>query len=223
MNLDSSTHQLPLARTAGRRVQSVSWVRSLLLAAAFAVGTGLLAQVRLYLPFTPVPVTGQTLGVLLSGAVLGARRGSLAMLAYVVLGIAGVPWFAGGESGSVAYLLGPTGGYLVAFPLAAWLVGAAQDRFGWACRWRGQLAVMALAMLLVYSLGASWLAVSLRKTWAEAIALGVLPFVAGDALKVALAATAGSLLAPRHCSSRAPHESPRRDTGLSTEDGHQDP
>src|SRR5207248_3930275 len=116
----------------------------------------LTAQLSFPLPFTPVPVTGQTFGVLLTGALLGSRRGGAALLLYLVEGAAGLPVFAGG-TGSVAHLLGPTGGYLVSYPFAAGLMGFFSER-GWDRKPHGAVSAMLLASLLIYLVGAAWLA-----------------------------------------------------------------
>jgi biotin transport system substrate-specific component len=143
----------------------------------------LAAQVSLRLPFSPVPVTGQTLAVLLVGALLGSRRGALSMVAYLCQGLMGLPVFAAGASGP-AYALGPTGGYLVGFIAAAYVSGWLAER-----GWDRHVASAALAMLagnaVLYALGLSWLAVYAGR---QTLALGLLPFVAGDVAKLALAA-----------------------------------
>jgi biotin transport system substrate-specific component len=154
--------------------------RSLVLVAAvcgFAAATALAAQVRVPLPFSPVPVTGQTLLVLLSGLVLGAGAGAVSQGLYVALGAAGLPVFTGAACG----LGGPTTGYLLAFPLAAALVG-------WAARRGSRLALaggLLAATACIYTLGAGWLALVLGKSLAAAVMVGVVPFVWGDALKLA--------------------------------------
>jgi biotin transport system substrate-specific component len=106
-----------------------SRLHTLLLVVGGSLVVALSAQLVVRLPFTPVPITGQTLGVLLVGAALGARRGAAALALYLMEGAAGLPFFAGGMAGA-AYLLGPTGGYLLAFPLAAFITGWAAER-GW--------------------------------------------------------------------------------------------
>jgi biotin transport system substrate-specific component len=147
---------------------------------SFSLLTALLAQIRVPLPFTPVPMTGQTLGVLLAGAVLGTRRGFLSQALYLVLGAAGLH-FAGGS------LVGPTAGYLWMFPLAALLVGALVERG--AARHVGTLALALVAgTVLILAGGAWWLTVSLHVSVREAIFLGVAPFWLGDLVKVGFVA-----------------------------------
>lgn len=153
----------------------------------------LLAQVSI--PLQPVPVTGQTLGVLLVAAALGRRRGALAMLAYIAEGTLGLPVFAEGKAGPEV-LAGPTGGYLVGFVLAAALVGALAER-GWDRRPLTMGLAMVLGNLAIYALGASWLArwlmaaqmstgAALQAAWN----VGVAPFLLGDALKLIVAVIA---------------------------------
>jgi len=142
----------------------------------------LAAQVTI--PLQPVPITGQTFGVLLIGAALGFRRGALALAAYLVQGALGLPFFAGG-AGGLARLLGPTGGYLIGFVFAAALVGALAER-GWDRRFLSTLAAMALGNLVIYAFGLPWLAQFAG--WEKVAALGLLPFLPGDALKMLLAA-----------------------------------
>lgn len=160
--------------------------------AAFEVGlivagslvVALSARLEILLPFTPVPVSGQTLGVLLVAAALGSRRGALAMAAYLAEGAAGLPVFAGGGFG-LPYLLGPTAGYLWSFPVVAALVGALAER-GWD---RGPITA-GLAMLAgnaaIYLVGLPWLALFVGPE--QVLMAGLIPFVAGDVVKVVLAA-----------------------------------
>ncbi len=140
----------------------------------------LAAASRIVFPlgFTPVPITAQTFLVLIVGVVVGARRSSAGALLYLALGAAGIPWFATG---------GATLGYLAGFVTAAWIVGHAADA-GRLARRRSALAVMAGAHSVIYLLGATWLALFLGVGPAAAFALGVVPFLAGDAIKVVAAA-----------------------------------
>lgn len=176
----------PLARgVLADRIASRSRARFVLPVIGAAV-VGLFAQVSVPLPFTPVPLTGQTLGVLLVGAALGPRRGAASLGIYVLAGAAGLPLYAAGASGSAA-LFGPTGGYLAGFVVAAWLVGALAVR-GHDRGPATMLAVYSLGSAAIYLLGASWLAVVLGVGPREAFALGVAPFLAGDAVKALIAA-----------------------------------
>ena len=168
----------------------------LLLALLGSLAIGVLAQVSV--PLWPVPVTGQTLGVLAVAAALGARRGSLAVLAYLAQGVAGMPVFAGGTAGP-AVLVGPTGGYLLGFVPAAVLVGAWFEHRAagrpTATRLPGADAalttgVLAAASIVVYTSGSLWL--SRFVGWDRVVAVGVAPFLVGDALKIALVALAAT-------------------------------
>lgn len=150
-----------------------------------ALGTVLVALCsRMEVPLQPVPITGQTFGVLLVGALLGARRGAQALAGYLGLGVAGLPLFATGAPG-IAHLLGPTGGYLIGFVAAAWLVGWLSER-GWDRHVVGAAAAMILGNLVIYAAGSAWLAGFVGPS--KVFALGIAPFLFGDALKVALAA-----------------------------------
>lgn len=150
-----------------------------LVAAAFV---GALAQLSIRLPFTPVPVTGQTLGVLVAGTVLGWRRGALALALYGVAGLAGVPWFAGHASGFVGVNFGYVLGFVLAAGLAGWLAGRGADRSVRRC-----LPTMVAADLSIYLVGVPWLALWLHVDLARALALGFVPFLIGDAVKALLA------------------------------------
>ncbi len=158
--------------------------RDLLLVTLFSLATALSAQIAVPLPFSPVPLTGQTLGVLLTGALLGPRLGALSVLLYLAEGAAGLPFFAGGASGLLRFA-GPTGGYLAAFPLAAALVGRLATR-GWDRRPLSMFCAMLLGSLIIFAFGAARLAHFVGA--AQALPLGVWPFVPGDLLKAALAA-----------------------------------
>jgi biotin transport system substrate-specific component len=138
------------------------------------------AQVSTPLPFTPVPITLQTFVVVLTGALLGSRRGAAAVIAYLAEGIAGLPVFSLGRAG-FSHLLGPTGGYLVGFVVAAWLVGCLVER-RLASTILGVLIVLIVGHLVPYVTGVAWLSVSLGIS--KALLLGFAPFLIGEALKV---------------------------------------
>lgn len=142
-----------------------------------------LARLAYVLPFTPVPVTGLTLGVLLVGAALGSRRGAAALTLYLAQGAAGLPVFAGGGAG-VAWLLGPTAGYLWSAPLAAWVVGRLAEK-----RWDRTPSTAFLAMLAgnasIYAVALPWLGLFVGP--GEVVEAGLFPFIVGDLVKAALA------------------------------------
>ena len=143
------------------------------------------AHVAIPLPFSPVPITGQTLAVLLVGALLGSRRGALCLLAYLAEGLAGLPVFAPGGAPGLARLLGPTGGYLVGFVAAAYVTGRLAEE-GWDRRVLSTIAAMLLGSAVIYTCGVSWLAVPLGLE--KALVAGLYPFIPGDLVKVVLAA-----------------------------------
>ena len=162
-----------------------SAVMTTALVIGFALLTALAAQIVIPLPFTPVPITGQTFAVLLAGASLGATAGAASQGLYVLLGAVGLPFYAGGASGwTVAH--GATGGYLVGFIAAAWMVGALAER-------RQDRSVLTavpaflFGSVLIHLFGVPWLAATLDVDWMEAASLGSLPFVPGDLVKIALA------------------------------------
>ena len=163
--------------------QQRSWLLDVVLVVLFSAFVALTAQVEI--PLWPVPLTLQTLGVLFTGAVLGSRRGALALLLYLTEGALGLPVFAGGASG-VGYMLGPTGGYLVGFVVAAGVVGWLAQR-GWDRRLVWAAVAMVIGNVIIYVCGVAWLAVFLGDLW-RALVKGMLLFVVGDLIKIAVAA-----------------------------------
>ena len=170
------------------RVRAI--VRDVLLVVSFALLTAAAAQIEIQLGFTPVPLTGQTFAVLLSGAVLGMRRGALSQLVYWMAGLTGLPFYSGGAGGWKSGT-GATLGYLVGFIVAAGAIGylaeKKQDR-----NFATSLPAMLLGSTLIYSCGAAWLTTYLNIGFAtgetNAISLGVAPFLVGDVIKALLAA-----------------------------------
>jgi len=160
--------------------------RDVALIATFSLMTALAAQISIPLPFTPVPITGQTFAVLLGGALLGSRRGALSILLYLGEGAAGLPVFAGG-TGGFARFIGPTGGYLIGFVVAAYLVGALAER-GWDRRFWRAVVAMLIGEGAIYLFGLLWLARFVPS--GKVFSLGMLPFLPGDLIKLILAATA---------------------------------
>lgn len=154
-------------------------VRDVLLVLGFALAIAASAQVSIVLPGTPVPITGQTFAVLLGGIVLGAGRATIGSLAYLAAGVAGVPWF--------AVTGGATIGYIAGFVLAAAVLGALAER-GFARGPVQVVAAMILGNLIIYACGVTVLALFFDMGLGGAITAGVVPFLIGDAFKIALAA-----------------------------------
>lgn len=166
----------------GVALAPLDWARSTGLVVAFSLLTALSAQI--VIPMWPVPITGQTFAVLLTGALLGSRLGAAAMIVYLIEGASGLPFFQQGHGG-IAYLLGPTGGYLVAFPAAAFITGAFAEH-GWDKRFFSAAAAMAIGSVLILLSGWSWL--SFFRSPMFAFHAGVEPFIIGDVIKILLAA-----------------------------------
>ncbi|HEY6507018.1 MAG TPA: biotin transporter BioY [Vicinamibacterales bacterium] len=166
--------------------------------AFIAALTAAAAQFSIHLPFTQVPVTFQPIVVLLGGLALGARLGAYSQCLYLAAGIAGLPVFASSAllPPGALRLLGPTGGYLMAYPAAAFVVGVCADR-GMGRRWATAAVAMLLGLVVIYAGGTLWLAYFARLGGASAatgltaaFATGVAPFALADAAKVAIAAGA---------------------------------
>ncbi|MBE3583184.1 MAG: biotin transporter BioY [Limnochordaceae bacterium] len=157
-------------------------VRDIPLAALLAALTAAGAWVAVPLPFSPVPITLQSLFPLLSGLFLGTRLAVLAMVAYLLLGVVGIPVFAGGAAGW-GQLAGPTGGFLLGFVVCAAVAsGARHHKSPWA-----QGAWLVGATLALYTIGVPWLAVQAHLSFGQALVAGMLPFIPGDLLKVVVA------------------------------------
>ena len=160
--------------------------RDLVLVLAAVALTAACAQISIHVPGLTVPITGQTFAVLLSGAALGANRGAAGQLLYVAMGLVGLPFYADGAHG-LDVVWGATGGYLVAFPIAAWVTGklaeARYDRTPWKA-----LPAFTIGSLIVFAIGVPWLAVSADISLAKAIELGFVPFIPGGIVKAVLAA-----------------------------------
>jgi biotin transport system substrate-specific component len=174
---------------------------------ALAIGiaglTGLLAQTRIPLPWSPVPVTGQTFAVLLAGVLLGRWWGGVSLAIYAGLGAAGVPWFSG-WSGGVGYLAGPTGGYIIGFILAALFIGHFTDTYVRSRSFPSMLAIMLFAnFVLIYVPGLLQLGLWLKSvgggsvTFANLLGMGAIPFIPGDITKAVMAAAIARGIMPK--------------------------
>jgi biotin transport system substrate-specific component len=175
----------PQAQVLRAVVMPRSAVISVVLVVGFALLTAVSAQIIIPLPFTPVPITGQTFAVLLSGAVLGSTLGPASQILYFLLGAIGLPFYAGGERGWTT-AFGATGGYLIGFVVAAWIVGRLaelrQDRSVMTA-----IPAFLAGNVIIHLFGVPWLAYRLGVTWPEAVQLGTVPFIIGDLAKVVAA------------------------------------
>jgi biotin transport system substrate-specific component len=162
----------------------MDWTRSVSLVVAFSLFNALAAQFAIYVG--PIPITGQTFAVTLTGALLGSRLGAAALIAYLIEGSLGLPFFAGSASGLIV-LLGPRGGYLLAFPAAAYITGAFAEH-GWDRRFLTAVAAMTIGSAVILLAGWAWLSLVLRTSAVTAFQIGVAPFIVGDIVKILLAA-----------------------------------
>ena len=167
--------------------RAASWIRDIGLILTGSLLLAVLAQVRIPLPFTPIPLTGQTFGVLLIGSALGAKRGLVSVILYILVGALGMPFFAGGASGWQV-LVGATSGYLVGFVFAAYIIGLLAER-GLDRAFRTSFVPFLIGTLIIYFFGVAWLAILLG-SFTKAILAGLLPFLLGDVIKLILAAMA---------------------------------
>jgi biotin transport system substrate-specific component len=181
----------------------MSLTKKTALALGFAILIGLMAQLRFPIPWSPVPITGQTFSVLLAGILLGRWWGGISIALYIGLGAAGLPWFTG-WSGGISHLAGPTGGYLIGFVLAALFIGSFTSKFLKSRSFLKMLGLMLFAnFVLIYVPGLLQLNLWLNlvsgsaTSFAQTLAMGLLPFVAGDVVKVVAAALAARGLLPK--------------------------
>jgi biotin transport system substrate-specific component len=177
--------------------------KKLVLALGLACLTGLVAQVRFYLPWSPVPITGQTFAVLLAGVLLGRWWGGTSMAIYAGLGAIGLPWFAG-WSGGIGVLVGPTGGYIIGFILAALFLGHFTDKYIRSRSFFSMLGLMLFAnFILIHIPGLIQLYFWLTLVRGEAVTLsqllmmGTIPFIAGDVTKAIAAAAITRGITPK--------------------------
>lgn len=173
-----------------------TFANKVVLAFGFACLTGLLAQVRFYLPFTPVPVTGQVFAVLLSGVILGKWYGGLSQGLYAGIGAAGLPWFTG-VKGGMDILSGVTGGYIVGFIAAALVIGWFTDRYIRSRSFTGLLILMVFGIGVIHLFGIIQLSAVLNMNAQTAFEKGSLPFIAVDVYKAMIAAAIAAAVAPR--------------------------
>ena len=189
-------------KTVFERIEDASTATKLLMSLMMACFTGIMAQIIIPLPWTPVPITAQTFAVLCSGLLLGKKYGCLSQILYVVLGIAFIPWF-GGMTGGIEVLLGSTGGFLIGFIIASYFIGAIRDKYADARSFSKMAIVIGVAnFALIYIPGLAGLA--LWSSYAGAplgiidlLMMGLVPFIAGDIVKILGAASVSKVFLPK--------------------------
>lgn len=185
------------------RIQDASTATKLLMSLMMACFTGLMAQIIIPLPWTPVPITAQTFAVLCSGLLLGKKYGCLSQILYVVLGVAFIPWF-GGMTGGVEVMLGSTGGFLIGFIIASYFVGHITEKYAKARNFTRMAIVIGIAnFALIYIPGLAGLALWFNLTQGASIGIidllmmGLVPFILGDIVKILGAAGVSKVFLPK--------------------------
>ena len=169
----------------GAALAPLDSVRSAGLVIVFSLFIAAAAQFSIQIG--PIPITGQSFAVLLTGALLGSRLGAAAVIAYLIEGAVGLPFFSPIGAPGILRFFGPTGGYLVAFPAAAFITGAFAEH-GWDKRYHTAVAAMAIGSAIIFLGGWAWYAILTNTPPVAAFKLAVLPFLAGDVIKIALGA-----------------------------------
>ncbi len=185
------------------RFQESSTATKVVFSFIMACITGLMAQIIIPLPWTPVPITAQTFAVLCSGLFLGKKYGCLSQIIYIVLGIAFVPWF-GGMTGGLDVVLGSTGGYLVGFIIASYFIGYITENYAKARNFTRMFAVIGVAnFALIYIPGLLGLALWFYLTQgtvlgiADLLLMGLVPFIFGDLVKIAAVSGLSKVCLPK--------------------------
>lgn len=184
------------------RIQSASTATKILLSFMMACFTGIMAQIIIPLPWTPVPITAQTFAVLCSGLFLGKKYGCLSQILYIVLGIAFIPWF-GGMTGGLDVFLGSTGGFLIGFVIASYFIGAITEKYAKARNFTRMALVIGIANFgLIYIPGLAGLALFLSSKGmtfgiVDLLMMGLIPFIVGDIVKILAAAGVSKVFLPK--------------------------
>ena len=184
------------------RIQDASTATKVLMSLLMACFTGIMAQIIIPLPWTPVPITAQTFAVLCSGLFLGKKYGCLSQIFYVILGVAFIPWF-GGMTGGLEILLGSTGGFLIGFIIASYFIGYITEKYANARNFTRMTAVIGIAnFALIYIPGLAGLALFLTSQGTafgvmNLLMMGLIPFIAGDIVKILGAATVSKVFLPK--------------------------
>ena len=181
------------------RIQDASTVTKILMSLMMACITGIMAQIIIPLPWTPVPITAQTFAVLCSGLFLGRKYGCLSQILYVILGIAFIPWF-GGMTGGIEIFLGPTCGFFIGFVIASYFIGAITEKYAKARNFTRMALTLGIAnFALIYIPGLIGLAAGFNFTVGivDLLMMGLIPFIAGDIVKILGAASLSKIFLPK--------------------------
>ena len=190
-------------KTVFERIHDASTITKITMSLIMACITGIMAQIIIPLPWTPVPITAQTFAVLCSGLFLGKKYGCLSQILYVILGIAFIPWF-GGMTGSIETFLGPTCGFFIGFIFASYFVGLISEKYSKARNFKRMLIIIAIANFgFIYIPGLLGLAVWFNITQgtvigiADLLLMGLIPFIMGDIVKIVGTATISKVFLPK--------------------------
>ena len=184
------------------RIQESSTATKVLMSLLMACFTGIMAQIIIPLPWTPVPITAQTFAVLCSGLFLGKKYGCLSQIFYIVLGVAFIPWF-GGMTGGLEVFLGSTGGFFIGFVIASYFIGYITEKYAHARNFTKMVGVIGIAnFALIYIPGLAGLALFLTSQGMtfgvmDLLMMGIIPFIAGDIVKIVGAATVSKVFLPK--------------------------
>lgn len=185
------------------RIQDSSTATKILMSFMMACFTGIMAQIIIPLPWTPVPITAQTFAVLCSGLFLGKKYGCLSQILYVVLGIAFIPWF-GEMTGGLEIFLGSTGGFLIGFIIASYFIGSITEKYAEARNFSKMALVIGIAnFALIYIPGLAGLALwfyfaqGTTLSIVELLMMGLVPFIMGDIVKILGAASVSKVFLPK--------------------------
>jgi biotin transport system substrate-specific component len=173
-----------------------NFIYKLLLVLCMACLTGLGAQLKIFLPFTPVPVTGQVFFVLLSGTLLG-RYGGVSQAIYLGIGCLGVPWFAAGMKGGTEVLIGITGGFLIGFIIASTIIGMFTEKYLTARTFKFQLLLMLIGIGIIYAVGAIQFSLIMHTDFQETMLLAVIPFIPLGIFKAITASIISTAILPK--------------------------
>ncbi len=185
------------------RIDDASTTTKILMSLMMACLTGIMAQIIIPLPWTPVPITAQTFAVLCSGLLLGKKYGCLSQILYIVLGVAFIPWF-GGMTGGIEIFLGSTVGFFIGFVIASYFIGAIRDKYVTSRNFKTMLFVIAVAnFALIYIPGLAGLALWSSLTQGttlgivDLLMMGLVPFIFGDIVKIIGAASVSKVFLPK--------------------------